>query len=61
MAEDLKPAIATDCRDGLYRQHTPYAALQAQSFHTPTYSETDLTGDGFGLTYNAHDSDRYAK
>jgi len=32
---------------------TPYAALQAQSFHTPTYSEADLTGGGFGLTYNA--------
>ncbi|MCP3470313.1 autotransporter domain-containing protein [Bradyrhizobium sp. CCGUVB1N3] len=31
---------------------TPYAALQAQSFRTPTYSETDLTGGGFGLTYN---------
>ena len=37
---------------------TPYAALQAQSFHTPTYSETDVDGGGFGLTYNtrtAHD------
>jgi autotransporter-associated beta strand protein len=32
---------------------TPYAAIQAQSFHTPTYSETDLTGGGFGLSYNA--------
>ncbi|HLH89295.1 MAG TPA: autotransporter domain-containing protein [Xanthobacteraceae bacterium] len=32
---------------------TPYAALQAQSFHTPSYSETDLTGGGFGLSYNA--------
>jgi outer membrane autotransporter protein len=31
----------------------PYAALQAQSFHTPRYSETDLTAGGFGLTYNA--------
>jgi outer membrane autotransporter protein len=31
----------------------PYAALQAQSFRTPTYSETDLTGGGFGLSYNA--------
>ncbi len=35
---------------------TPYAAVQAQSFHTPTYSETDLTAGGFGLTYNAHDA-----
>ncbi len=32
---------------------TPYAAIQAQSFHTPSYSETDPAGGGFGLTYNA--------
>jgi uncharacterized protein with beta-barrel porin domain len=32
---------------------TPYAALQTQWFHTPTYGETDLTGGGFGLTYAA--------
>ena len=32
---------------------TPYAALQAQDFHTPAYSETDQTGGGFGLTYAA--------
>ncbi|MBR0844244.1 autotransporter domain-containing protein [Bradyrhizobium liaoningense] len=32
---------------------TPYAALQAQSFRTPAYSETDLSGGGFGLAYNA--------
>ena len=32
---------------------TPYAALQTQWFHTPTYSETDLTGGGLGLSYNA--------
>jgi autotransporter-associated beta strand protein/probable HAF family extracellular repeat protein len=31
----------------------PYAALQTQNFHTPSYSETDLTGGGFGLTYGA--------
>jgi autotransporter-associated beta strand protein len=31
----------------------PYAALQAQSFHTPAYSETDLTGGGLGLSYGA--------
>jgi YVTN family beta-propeller protein/autotransporter-associated beta strand protein len=35
---------------------TPYAAVQAQNFHTPTYSETDVTGGGFGLTYNAHNA-----
>ena len=32
---------------------TPYAALQAQDFRTPSYGETDLTGGGFGLSYNA--------
>jgi outer membrane autotransporter protein len=32
---------------------TPYAAAQTQWFHTPRYSETDLSGGGFGLTYNA--------
>jgi T5SS/PEP-CTERM-associated repeat protein len=32
---------------------TPYAALQAQSFRTPTYSESDLAGGGFGLAYYA--------
>jgi uncharacterized protein YhjY with autotransporter beta-barrel domain len=31
----------------------PYAAVQAQSFHTPSYSETDLSGGGLGLTFNA--------
>jgi uncharacterized protein with beta-barrel porin domain len=31
----------------------PYAAAQTQWFHTPGYSETDLTGGGFGLTYNS--------
>jgi hypothetical protein len=32
---------------------TPYAALQTQWFHTPTYSETDQSGGGLGLTYGA--------
>lgn len=32
---------------------TPYAAIQTQTFHTPSYSETDLTTGGFGLTYAA--------
>ena len=27
---------------------TPYAAVQAQNFHTPTYSEIDITGGGSG-------------
>ena len=32
---------------------TPYAAVQAQSFHTPRFNETDVTGGGFGLNFNA--------
>jgi outer membrane autotransporter protein len=32
---------------------TPYAAVQGQSFRTPSYSETDLNGGGFGLAFNA--------
>jgi uncharacterized protein YhjY with autotransporter beta-barrel domain len=35
---------------------TPYAAAQAQSFHTPTYSETDLGGGGVGLNFNARNA-----
>ena len=31
----------------------PYGALQTQWFHTPGYSETDLTGGGFGLTFGS--------
>jgi outer membrane autotransporter protein len=30
---------------------TPYAAIQAQNFRTPGYSETDVNGGGFGLAY----------
>ncbi len=30
---------------------TPYAALQVQDFHTPGFSETDLTGGGMGLSF----------
>ncbi|MFZ3361397.1 MAG: autotransporter outer membrane beta-barrel domain-containing protein [Xanthobacteraceae bacterium] len=32
---------------------TPYGAVQTQYFHTPAYSETDLSGGGFALSYNA--------
>ncbi|UPK27715.1 autotransporter outer membrane beta-barrel domain-containing protein [Bradyrhizobium sp. 195] len=32
---------------------TPYGALQAQGLRTPNYTETDLGGGGFGLTYDA--------
>jgi uncharacterized protein with beta-barrel porin domain len=31
---------------------TPYVALQVQSFRTPSYTEADVTGGGFGLAYN---------
>jgi autotransporter-associated beta strand protein/T5SS/PEP-CTERM-associated repeat protein len=37
----------------LYGAFTPYAALQAQSFRTPSYAETDVSGGGFALSYNA--------
>jgi outer membrane autotransporter protein len=32
---------------------TPYGALQAQNFHTPTYNETDLTGGALALNFAA--------
>ena len=32
---------------------TPYGAVQFQDFDTPAYSESDATGGGFGLSYNA--------
>jgi uncharacterized protein with beta-barrel porin domain len=32
---------------------TPYAALQAQEFFTPAYSENDVTGGGLGVNYAA--------
>jgi uncharacterized protein with beta-barrel porin domain len=32
---------------------TPYAAIQAQNFRTPSYSEIDLNGGGFALAYNS--------
>jgi uncharacterized protein with beta-barrel porin domain len=32
---------------------TPYGALQAQNFHTPSRSEIDLTGGAFGLSFAA--------
>ena len=37
----------------------PYAAIQAQSFRTPTYSETDVNGGGFALGYNGRTGDRH--
>jgi uncharacterized protein with beta-barrel porin domain len=35
---------------------TPYAAVQAQDFSTPRYSESDLTGGGLGLTFAAQNA-----
>ncbi|MFL9823426.1 autotransporter domain-containing protein [Rhodoplanes sp. SY1] len=35
---------------------TPYAALQAQHFQAPGYSETDLNGRGFGLNVHGRDA-----
>jgi autotransporter-associated beta strand protein len=35
---------------------TPYAAIQAQSFHTPGYTETDAIANGFALTFNSRDA-----
>jgi autotransporter-associated beta strand protein len=35
---------------------TPYAAIQAQNFHTPSYTETDLTGGGFALGFNSRNA-----
>jgi outer membrane autotransporter protein len=32
---------------------TPYGAVQAQSFHTPAYSEIDTTSGGLGLNFNS--------
>jgi autotransporter-associated beta strand protein len=32
---------------------TPYAAVQVQDFSTPSYSENDVSGGGFGLSYAA--------
>ena len=35
---------------------TPYAAIQAQSFHTPGYSETDAIANGFALAFGSRDA-----
>jgi uncharacterized protein YhjY with autotransporter beta-barrel domain len=32
---------------------TPYGAIQAQSFRTPSYSETDFANAGLGLNFNS--------
>jgi len=40
----------------IYGGITPYAAIQAQSFHTPGYTETDTIANGFALTFNGRDA-----
>ena len=35
---------------------TPYAAIQAQSFHTPSYSEIGTIPDGFALAFGSRDA-----
>jgi autotransporter-associated beta strand protein len=35
---------------------TPYAAIQAQNFHTPGYTETGLIPNGFALSFNGRDA-----
>jgi autotransporter-associated beta strand protein len=40
----------------LYGGITPYAAIQAQSFHTPGYTETDAIANGFGLAFGSRDA-----
>jgi outer membrane autotransporter protein len=37
----------------IYGGLTPYAAIQAQTFHTPSYIESDLNAGGFALAYNS--------
>src|SRR6516165_1635899 len=40
----------------LYGGLTPYAAIQAQSFHTPSYNESDLNAGGFALAFNSRNA-----
>jgi len=35
---------------------TPYAAIQAQSFHTPNFTETDAIPNGFALSFQGRDA-----
>ncbi len=40
----------------IYGGLTPYAAIQAQNFRAPSYSETDLNGGGFALAFNSRNA-----
>jgi len=35
---------------------TPYASIQAQSFHTPGFTETDAIANGFALAFGSRDA-----
>jgi len=35
---------------------TPYAAIQAQSFHTPSYTESGVIPNGFALSFDGRDA-----
>jgi len=39
-----------------YAGITPYAAIQAQNFHTPGYTETGLIPTGFALAFGSRDA-----
>jgi len=58
---ELQRAVVRRSRERLsFRHHlrraTPYAAIQAQNFHTPGYSEADLNGGGFALAFNSRNA-----
>jgi len=40
----------------IYGGITPYAAIQAQSFHTPGYTETGVIPSGFALAFGSRDA-----
>ncbi|HMF26296.1 MAG TPA: autotransporter outer membrane beta-barrel domain-containing protein [Pseudolabrys sp.] len=40
----------------IYGGITPYAAIQAQNFHTPGYTETDAIANGFALAFGSRDA-----
>src|SRR6516162_8450598 len=40
----------------IYGGLTPYAAIQSQTFHTPSYSESDLNAGGFALAFNSRNA-----
>jgi autotransporter-associated beta strand protein len=40
----------------IYGGLTPYAAIQSQTFHTPGYTEADLTSGGFALGFNSRNA-----